>query len=59
MTFQRTLRKHKQVPTNFEFFFLAPSRFEFRSMIIVLMLSRRVFPSSSSGKRCKTTDMKE
>lgn len=51
MIFERITRK-RQAPTFFEFFFFAPF---FRSN----MLSSRLFPSSSSGKRSKTTKVKE
>lgn len=51
MIFERITRK-RQAPTFFEFFFFAPF---FRSN----MLSSIILPSSSSGKRSKTTKVKE
>ena len=50
---------HNQVPTLFDFLFFAPSVPFVRSRIIGWMLSRRRLPSSSSGKRFKTTEEKE
>jgi len=52
--FERIPRK-RQAPTFFEFFFLASLAPFFRSK----MLSSRLFPSSSSGKRSKTTKVEE